>query len=86
MSRPFILLGDALSHGGTVTSASMHTDVAGRPVARLGDDCNCSLHGPTTIASGDPTVIVDGKPVARSGDTTACGATLVPSQVTTGVR
>ncbi len=86
MSRPFILLGDALSHGGTVTSASVQSDVGGVPIARMGDACLCEKHGPTTIVTGDPTLIIDGKAVARSGDTTACGATLIPGQTTTGLR
>ncbi|HRN61120.1 MAG TPA: PAAR domain-containing protein [Luteimonas sp.] len=86
MSRPFIVLGDALSHGGTVTSASEHSDVGGRRIARVGDACVCSKHGPTRIASGDPTIVIDGKAVARRDDVTECGATLVPSQATTGVR
>lgn len=86
MSRPFILLGDSLSHGGSVTSASVQSDVGGRPIARVGDACVCSQHGPTTIASGDPTLVIDGMAVARSGDTTACGASLIPSQATTGIR
>lgn len=85
MSRPFILLGDSLSHGGTVTSASVQSDVGGVPIARMGDACLCAKHGPTTIATGDPTLIIDGMAVARSGDTTACGATLIPGQMTTGL-
>ncbi len=86
MSRPFIVLGDPLDHGGSVTSASPETDVAGRKVARIGDSCACSLHGPTVIVTGDPTFLVDGQPVARMGDKTACGATLISSQFTTVIR
>ncbi|MFT4256754.1 MAG: PAAR domain-containing protein [Pseudoxanthomonas sp.] len=85
MSRPFIVLGDALSHGGSVTSASLPSDIGGRPIARVGDACVCSVHGPTTISTGDPTLIIDGQAVARQGDTTACGAALVPSQTVVGV-
>ncbi len=85
MSKPIIVLGDALSHGGAVSAASPETDILGKPVARVGDPCVCSVHGSTTIATGDPTFLVDGKPVARAGDTTACGATLVPSQSVTGI-
>jgi len=80
------VLGDALSHGGSVTSASPETDVAGRKVARIGDSCVCSVHGSTVIVTGDPTLVVDGQPVARQGDTTACGASLISSQATAGIR
>ncbi|MGW9229209.1 PAAR domain-containing protein [Streptomyces niveus] len=38
------------------------------------------------MVSGDATVVIDGQPVARDGDRTACGATLMASQATTGLR
>ncbi|KAF1712517.1 hypothetical protein CSC70_03115 [Pseudoxanthomonas kalamensis DSM 18571] len=85
MSRPFIVLGDSLDHGGKVTSASIQSGTGGKPIARVGDGCVCSKHGPTVIASGDSTVIVDGKPVARDGDKTACGAKLISSQAPTHI-
>ncbi|MBN6149846.1 PAAR domain-containing protein [Xanthomonas sp. AmX2] len=85
MSRPFILVGDKLDHGGSVVVGSAETDVDGKPVARIGDKAVCSVHGPTEIASGDATVMIDGKPVARHGDKTACGATLISTQGTTGI-
>jgi uncharacterized Zn-binding protein involved in type VI secretion len=82
MSRPFIRLGDSTSHGGTVTTASPHTDSFGIQVARIGDMTSCPIpgHGSPPIVTGDPTLIVDGSPVARLGDSTGCGATLIPSQ------
>ncbi|MEZ0469766.1 PAAR domain-containing protein [Luteimonas salinilitoris] len=83
MSRPIIVVGDQIDHGGTVVSGSTATDIQGKPVARIGDRVTCQRHGPTTIAAGDPTMIVDGQPVARQGDKTACGATLISTQVTT---
>ena len=46
------------------------------PIARLGDDHVCPLHGPNKIVTGGKSLI-DGKPVARLGDSTACGATIV---------
>ncbi len=83
MSRPFILLGDTTSHGGTVVSASPSSDCDGKGIARIGDKVTCprSGHGSVTvIATGDPTAMIDGKPAARNGDKTACGATLIASQ------
>lgn len=84
MSRPFILVGDALDHGGNVIAGSPFSDVEGKPIARIGDPAVCRKHGRTTIVSGDPTVVIDGSPVARHGDKTDCGATLIASQSTTG--
>ena len=83
MSGPLITLGDKTSHGGSVLEASGHSDCGGTPIARMGDKVSCPIHGNTTIASGDVTMIVDGKPVARNGDKTACGATLISSQQNT---
>ncbi len=83
MARPFIRLGDKTTHGGTVISASQHSDSGAIPIARIGDQTTCPLHGGGPIVSGDLTLIVDGQPVARDGDKTACGARLIASQQNT---
>ena len=65
---------------------SSETDINGKSVARVGNHATCPIkgHGRTTaIITGDPTLIIDGAPAARHGDKTACGATLLSSQVTT---
>jgi uncharacterized Zn-binding protein involved in type VI secretion len=83
MSRPFILLGDKTSHGGTVITASGSSDCDGKGIARVGDKVSCPRKGHggvTVIATGDPTAVIDGRPAARHGDVTACGATLLASQ------
>ena len=83
MGRPFIVLGDSTSHGGTVIEASGMTDTHGKRIARVGDKVTCPKkgHGRTTvIATGAPTMLIDGQPAARHGDKTACGATLIASQ------
>lgn len=85
MSTPFIVIGDPIDHGGSVAAASLATDINGKGVARLGDPVVCSLHGPTTIVSGDHTVLIDGQPVARHGDKTGCGASLIATQSQTFV-
>ncbi len=82
MGRPYILLGDSTSHGGTVLEGSPTTTVNGKPVARVGDKVSCPKpgHGTCVIVSGDFTHLIDGKPLARHGDTTACGASLIATQ------
>ena len=85
MAGPLIRLGDKTSHGGTVIEASTLSDIGGIGIARVGDKTSCPIpgHGTNPIVSGDMTMIVDGKPVARTGDLTACGAMLIPSQMST---
>lgn len=84
MIRPFIVVGDKTDHGGEVIQGCASTDAAGKPMARVGDQVTCPKkgHGGTTvIASGDPGCLIDGRPAARHGDKTACGATLLSSQI-----
>ena len=86
MSRPFIVVGDQTSHGGVVIEGAPTTDTNGVRIARVGDQVTCPKKGHgkvTVIATGDPTCIIDGRPAARHGDKTACGATLISSQVVT---
>lgn len=86
MGRPFIVIGDTTSHGGTVIEGAPTTDTNGVRIARIGDKVTCPQngHGGTTvIASGDPTCIIEGRPAARHGDVTACGATLISTQFPT---
>lgn len=86
-ARPFIVLGDGTSHGGTVIEASCMTDTHGKGIARVGDQVTCPIpgHGTTVIVSGDPTMIIDGKPAARHGDKCACGAVLIARQMVSTV-
>lgn len=85
--RPFIVVGDPTDHGGVVIGSTQTTDTFGKRLARVGDQVTCPKkgHGTTVIVTGDPTMIVDGAPVARHGDKCACGATLISSQVVSGV-
>lgn len=85
--RPFIVVGDPTDHGGVVIGSTQTTDTFGKRLARVGDQVTCPKkgHGTTVIVTGDPTMIVDGAPVARHGDKCACGATLISSQVLSGV-
>lgn len=85
MGRPFIVVGDKTSHGGTVCGAAATTSTGGRQIARVGDPVSCPKdgHGTEVIITGDSTIIIEGKPVARHGDKTSCGATLISSQSAT---
>jgi uncharacterized Zn-binding protein involved in type VI secretion len=86
MSKPFIVVGDKTDHGGVVIQGSPASDAAGKFISRVGDKVTCPINGHggvTVIASGDPTCIIDGAAAARHGDKTACGATLLSSQVPT---
>ncbi|MGU7779700.1 PAAR domain-containing protein [Burkholderia sp. PU8-34] len=82
MTKPFIVLGDRHTHGGTVTSAATASSVDGRGIARRNDKVTCPIHGPNRIVDGDDTMIVQGEGVARDGYKTACGATLIASTTT----
>lgn len=88
MARPLIVIGDITSHGGTVIEGAPTTDTHGKRIARIGDKVTCPLkgHGITVIVTGDPTLIVEGSPAARHGDMTACGATLIATQVPTNTE
>ncbi len=82
--KPFIVIGDRTSHGGTVIEGSMETDAAGKPIARIGDKVTCPKHGRNgivMIATGDATCVIDGQPAARDGDETDCGAILIAGQM-----
>jgi uncharacterized Zn-binding protein involved in type VI secretion len=89
MSRPFIVLGDRTSHGGTVVGASDSTDTHGKRIARIGDMVSCprkGCRGLFPIAQGDASMLIDGAPAAYQGCKTACGATLIASQSVSTTR
>lgn len=60
----------------------MFSDTQGKGWARVGDMVTCPrCKGVFPIAQGDPGLTDDGKQVAYHGCKTACGATLISSQV-----
>lgn len=85
MSHPFIVLGDATTHGGTVISADFTTDIHGKYMARVGDMTVCPrCKGVFPITSGAPEMVDGaGNCYARHMDATACGAKLISSQIFT---
>ena len=84
MSNPIIVLGDKTSHGGIVVTCSPLSDTHGKGWARVGDMVSCPrCKGVFPISQGDTSLIDAGKAVAYHGCKTACGATLLSSQLYT---
>ena len=87
MTKPIIVFGDKTTHGGTVISSSMVSDTNGKGWARVGDMVSCPrCKGVFPISQGDQSLIDEGKAVAYHGCKTACGATLISSQVVTSTK
>lgn len=69
-------LGDGISHGGNITSASSDIIIDGLGAARIGDQISCSQHGPGVITGGASDIRSDGQGLARIGDQCSCGAVI----------
>jgi uncharacterized Zn-binding protein involved in type VI secretion len=82
--RPFVVLGDKTTHGGTVVSADYTSDIHGKYMARVGDMVTCRrCKGVFAITSGAPDMVDgQGRGYARHGDAVACGARLIAGQAT----
>lgn len=80
MTRPFIVLGDTSSHGGSVQSATAGFTVNRIPAVVQGDTFECPLHGAVTVQAPGRGMQANGKTPARDGDKTSCGASLIASQ------
>lgn len=70
-------LGDKITHGGVVVTASGDVFADGTAVARVGDKARCKEHGLVTILSGASTVYANGMPVAVDGSRCSCGAKVI---------
>lgn len=77
--RGLIRVGDKLSSGGEVVSASRGMSFMGRDVACQGDRVRCPAHGVSFIAEGDSGSKRNGRPIALHGHRCACGCTLMTS-------
>jgi uncharacterized Zn-binding protein involved in type VI secretion len=72
--------GDELEHGGEVTGGSEWTEFMGRPLARIGDEALCAIHGQTSIAEGyEKFPDRDGKWFAMQDHRCECGCKLISS-------
>ena len=82
MGKPIIRMGDRTSHGGTVISGDLTWTIYDKAVARVGDLTVCpKCKGMFPITEGADDLNGFGQAVARQGDKTACGATLIATQV-----
>lgn len=76
--QPVARLGDRISHGGQITSASPDVKADGIGVARVNDTASCAVHGTVTITTGSPTGRkANGRAIARVTSQCSCGATIV---------
>lgn len=69
-------IGDAVSHGGSITGGSSNVRANGVGVARIGDPAFCAVHFVVTIVGGSTSVFANEQGVARVGDSLSCGATI----------
>jgi len=76
-------LGDAISHGGFIISASPDVTAQSIQVARVTDIALCVIHGPVPIVTGANTVLVNGLAAAHDGSLCACGALVISTGTVT---
>lgn len=72
-----IVVGDTTTHGGTVLTGAPTRRIMSLPMAHLGSDVVCPIHGATKIITGQRHALVDGMPLAVEGDLTSCRAFLI---------
>lgn len=80
MKNLAIVVGDITDHGGSVLSGAKTFLISNIPIAHVGCEVICPLHGLTHIVSGQNHFLIEGKPAAIEGDLTSCGARLVSRQ------
>lgn len=75
---PAARMGDACTHGGSITVGLPTVLIAGQPAARMGDMHVCPMvdglkpHVGGPISKGSATVLIGGQPAARVGDPATC--------------
>lgn len=80
MGKFVIVLGDATTHGGKVTSASSSFDISGKNVALLNDTVSCPKHGTNKIIECDFFAYEEnGRGIVLQGCRTQCGASVIAS-------
>ncbi|WP_409310949.1 PAAR domain-containing protein [Pectobacterium sp. B1J-3] len=81
MAKAIVRLGDKLSSGGSVISASSTMILEGKKAVLVGDAVSCPIkgHGVNKIVEGDPSWISDGKPVVTHQCKCQCGCYVIAS-------
>ncbi|HGV9337297.1 TPA: PAAR domain-containing protein [Raoultella planticola] len=80
MGKNVVVLGDATSHGGKVTSASSSFDISGKNAALLNDTVSCPEHGTNKIIECDVSAYEEnGRGIVLHGCKTQCGASVIAS-------
>lgn len=79
MSQGFVLLGDKTTHDGNVISASSTTIIHGKPVALVGDEVSCPIHGDNPIVEGCEDWSENGRAMVIHGCRSECGCQVISS-------
>jgi len=82
LTQPVARLGDTLTHGANLISASTSRNVDGIGVARLGDSVYCPIHGLNQIISVNTKVNTDNQPTAQVSAVAECGAVVISGSPT----
>jgi uncharacterized Zn-binding protein involved in type VI secretion len=77
MTSPVARRTDQLDHGGHVIQGSLNWNCNALPIARVGDQAMCAVHGLVTITTGSPNWKVNGQKMARVGSLCSCGAKII---------
>ncbi|WP_123407784.1 PAAR domain-containing protein [Pseudomonas frederiksbergensis] len=85
MSQGFVLLGDKTTHDGEVISASSTMIVNGRPVALVGDEVSCPIHGDNPIVEGCPNWSEGDQAMVVNGCRCECDCQVISSAPDCGV-
>lgn len=80
MKNLAIVVGDITDHGGSVVGGAKTFLISNVPIAHVGSEVICPLHGLTHIVSGQNHFLIEGQPAAIEGDLTSCGARLISRQ------
>lgn len=80
MGKYVVVLGDATSHGGKVTSASSSLEMSGKNAALLNDTVSCPEHGSNKIIESDVSAYEEnGRGIVIHNCKTQCGASVIAS-------
>ena len=79
MGKKVVVLNNATSHGGKVSSASSTFEIEGQCAALLNDTVTCPEHGTNPIVECDMSYEEDGRGVVVHGCKSACGSVVYAS-------